>query len=196
MFDLIPKTVIFKLLNQNIIVNRKILNVFKYTNHLRRWHFLENQIRVFKLPYNNCYGFNSTPILLTNIIIWVVKKSNIALLAFLKIHWLHHLLRGKIDLPKRYVFGMKRSSFKQQSCWYYCMDALHGHQLNVPRKSLTATTQEYCEQYWTSPGSSTATKPQLYSYLPPITRTIKVRQTRHAGHYSRSRDELIRDILL
>ena len=32
--------------------------------------------------------------------------------------------------------------------------------------------------------------------LPPITKTIQVRRTRHAGHCWRSRDELIRDVLL
>ena len=40
------------------------------------------------------------------------------------------------------------------------------------------------------------TKHQLYGHLTPITKTIQVRQTRHAGHSSRSRDELIRDVLL
>ena len=40
------------------------------------------------------------------------------------------------------------------------------------------------------------TKPQLYGHLPPITKTIKVRRTRHAGHCWRSRDELISDVLL
>ena len=35
-----------------------------------------------------------------------------------------------------------------------------------------------------------------YSHLPPITKTIKVRRTRHAGHCWRSRDELISDVLL
>ena len=39
------------------------------------------------------------------------------------------------------------------------------------------------------------TKQQLYSHLPPITKTITVRRTRHAGHCGRSRDELIRDVL-
>ena len=39
-------------------------------------------------------------------------------------------------------------------------------------------------------------KQQLYSHLPPITKTIKVRWTRHAGHSWRSRDELISDVLL
>ena len=37
---------------------------------------------------------------------------------------------------------------------------------------------------------------QLYGYQPPITKTIQVRRTRHAGHYWRSRDELISDVLL
>ena len=40
------------------------------------------------------------------------------------------------------------------------------------------------------------TKHQLYGHLPPIAKTIKVRRTRHAGHRWRSRDEIIRDVLL
>ena len=40
------------------------------------------------------------------------------------------------------------------------------------------------------------TKQQLYGHLSPITKTIQVRWTRHAGHCWRRRDELISDILL
>ena len=40
------------------------------------------------------------------------------------------------------------------------------------------------------------TRHQLYGHLPPITKTIQVRRTRHAGHCRRSKDELIRDVLL
>ena len=40
------------------------------------------------------------------------------------------------------------------------------------------------------------TKHQLYGHLPPLRKTIQVRRTRHAGHCWRSRDELIRDVLL
>ena len=40
------------------------------------------------------------------------------------------------------------------------------------------------------------TRHQLYGHLPPITKTIQVRRTRHAGHCWRSRDELISDALL
>ena len=39
------------------------------------------------------------------------------------------------------------------------------------------------------------TKQQMYSHLPHITKTIKIRRTRHAGHCWRSRDELISDVL-
>ena len=39
------------------------------------------------------------------------------------------------------------------------------------------------------------TKQQLYGHLPPIMKTIKVRWSRHAGHYWRSKEELISNIL-
>ena len=40
------------------------------------------------------------------------------------------------------------------------------------------------------------TRHQLYSRLPPVTKTIQVRRTRHVGHCWRSKDELISDVLL
>ena len=40
------------------------------------------------------------------------------------------------------------------------------------------------------------TRHQLYCHLPPITKNIQVRLTRHARHCWRSRDELISDVLL
>ena len=47
------------------------------------------------------------------------------------------------------------------------------------------------KSWWQHP-----TRHQLYGHLPPIMKTIQVRQTRHAGHCWRSRDELIIDVLL
>ena len=47
------------------------------------------------------------------------------------------------------------------------------------------------KSWWQHP-----TRHQLYGHLPPITRTIQVRRTRHSGHCRWSRDELIRDVLL
>ena len=40
------------------------------------------------------------------------------------------------------------------------------------------------------------TKPHLYGHLPSITKTIKVKRTRHVGHCWRSKNKLISDILL
>ena len=40
------------------------------------------------------------------------------------------------------------------------------------------------------------TKHQLYGPLPPITKTLQTRRTRHAGHCWRCRDKLITDVLL
>ena len=40
------------------------------------------------------------------------------------------------------------------------------------------------------------TRHQLYSHLPPITKTIQARRTRHAGHCWRSKDEIVSDVLL
>ena len=37
---------------------------------------------------------------------------------------------------------------------------------------------------------------QLYDHLSPITKSIQVRRTKHAGHCWRSREELISDVLL
>ena len=40
------------------------------------------------------------------------------------------------------------------------------------------------------------TRRQLYGHLPPITKTIQARRTRHAGHCWRSKDELVSGVLL
>ena len=40
------------------------------------------------------------------------------------------------------------------------------------------------------------TRCQLYGHLPPITKTIQARRTRHARHCCRSKDEIISDVLL
>ena len=39
------------------------------------------------------------------------------------------------------------------------------------------------------------TRRQLYGHLPPITKTIQARRTRHAGHCWRSKDEIVSDVL-
>ena len=39
-------------------------------------------------------------------------------------------------------------------------------------------------------------QPTRHGHLPPITKTIQARRTRHAGHCWRSKDELVSDVLL
>ena len=58
---------------------------------------------------------------------------------------------------------------------------------NYPRK-LRAILNKSWRQH--------PTRHQLYRHLPPITKTIQVRRTRHVGHCWRSKDELISDVLL
>ena len=36
----------------------------------------------------------------------------------------------------------------------------------------------------------------MYGYLPPISETIQIRRTRHAGYYRRSKNDLLRDVLV
>ena len=54
-------------------------------------------------------------------------------------------------------------------------------------RMLRAILNKSCRQH--------PTRHQLYGHLPPITKTIQVRRTRHAGHCWRSRDEVISDVL-
>ena len=57
--------------------------------------------------------------------------------------------------------------------------------------NYTRMLQAILNLYW----RQHTTKQQLYGHLPPITKTIQIRRTRHTGHYWRSRDGLISDIL-
>ena len=61
---------------------------------------------------------------------------------------------------------------------------LDGNYARMPRAILNESWRKY------------PTRHQLYDHLPPITKTIQVRRTRHAWHCWRSRDELISDVLL
>ena len=74
------------------------------------------------------------------------------------------------------------SSFGQE-CFFRCAID-YGNYTRMLRAILNKSWQQH------------PTRHQLYGHLPPITKTIQVRRTRHAGHCWRSRDELIRDVLL
>ena len=57
--------------------------------------------------------------------------------------------------------------------------------------NYTRMVRAILNKYW----RQHPTKQQLYSHLPPITKTIKLRRTRHVRHSWRSRDELVSDVL-
>ena len=63
-------------------------------------------------------------------------------------------------------------------------------------KKLDGNNTRMMRAILNKPWQQHPTRHQLYGHLPPITKTIQVRRTRHAGHCWRSRDELIRDVLL
>ena len=64
------------------------------------------------------------------------------------------------------------------------------------KKKLDGNYTRMLRAIWNKSWRQHPTKYQLYSHLPPITKTIQVRRTRHAGHCWRSGDEFISDVLL
>ena len=60
------------------------------------------------------------------------------------------------------------------------------------RRQLHKNAASNLEQVLTA----TPHRQQLYGHLPPITKTIQVRRTRHAGHCWRSKDKLKSGVLL
>ena len=93
------------------------------------------------------------------------------------------------DKMKRSFFQAAVTSILLYGCTTWTLTKrlqkkLDGNYTRMPRAILNKSWQQH------------PTRHQLYGHLPPITKTIQVRQTRHAGHCWRSRDELIRDILL
>ena len=56
-------------------------------------------------------------------------------------------------------------------------------------------TRQQCYELSEQILEATPIKQQLYGHLPAISKTINVRRTRHAGHWQRSKDKLVSDIL-
>ena len=65
-----------------------------------------------------------------------------------------------------------------------CLKKIDGNYTRMLRAILNKSWQQH------------PSKDQQYNHLPPITKTIQVRQTRHTGHCWRSRDKIISDVLL
>ena len=63
-------------------------------------------------------------------------------------------------------------------------------------KKLDGNYTRTLRAIWNKSWRQHPTRHQLYGYLPPITKTMPARRTRHAGHCWRSRDKLISDVHL
>ena len=90
---------------------------------------------------------------------------------------------------------MKRSFFQAAVVWillYGCTTWTLTKRLKKLDGNYTRMLRAILNKSW----RQHPTKDKLYGHLPPITKTIQVRRTRHAGHCWGSKDELIRDVLL
>ena len=82
------------------------------------------------------------------------------------------------------------SSWVNSTIWMHHMDAkciekkIDGNCTRMPWVILNKSWKQH------------PTKQQLYGHLPPISKTIQIRQKRHAGHYWKSKKEFISAILL
>ena len=94
-----------------------------------------------------------------------------------------------------------RHNSYRRSDFPYCLDLISSEKkiqiftCFIPYSQLTLYAKWTYNVHYKS-WQQHPTRHQLYGHLPPITKTIQVRRTRHAGHCWRSRDELIRDVLL
>ena len=84
------------------------------------------------------------------------------------------------------------SSRIDTAIWMHYMDANKTAEEEEARRQLHKNAASNSEQVL----AATPPRHQLYGQLPPITKTIQVRRTKHAGHCWRSKEELIRDVLL
>ena len=117
-----------------------------------------------------------------------------------KVHVIWIFLFGQLNKRKskftqRWLSSSSDLSSRQQSHRYCYTGALHGR-LTKRQEKLDGNYTRMLRAILNKSWRQHPTRHQLYGHLPPITKTIQVRRTRHAGHCWRSRDELIRDVLL
>ena len=95
----------------------------------------------------------------------------------------NHLQKSNPTLPLPISKLIKICTLCTSHCYFQYNNIFYKQKFGLPMGSPV---------YWTGPGSNT---PQGAN-LPPITKTIQARRTRHAGHCWRSKDEIISDVLL
>ena len=136
-----------------------------------------------KLVNNFTYRGSSVSSTETDINMWLTKE-------WIPIDWLSAIWKSDLtDKIKRSFFQAAVVSILLYGCTTWTLTKRMEKKLNGNyTRMLRVILNKTCRQH--------PKKQQLYGHLPPITKTIKVRWTRHAGHCWRSRDELISDVLL
>ena len=97
------------------------------------------------------------------------------------------------DKIKRNFFQAAVESILLYRCTAWTLTKRMKKKLDGNTIMLRAILNKFRKQH---PTKQQPTKQQLYGHLPPITKTIKIIRTKHAGHCWRSRDELLSDVLL
>ena len=93
------------------------------------------------------------------------------------------------DKIKRRFFQATVVSILQYGCTTWTLNKYMDKKLDG---NYTRILRAILNKSW----SRHPSKQQLYGHLLPITKTIQVKRTRQAGHYRKSKDRLIRDVLL
>ena len=104
-------------------------------------------------------------------------------------------LAANKPLNRLTVFAFVNGGVTTVSKSIFSTAMVHLHWLNVWGKSLTATTQERCEQYWTSPGGNTpqSSCTDIYHASRKLSKLCEPCMT---GHCWRSKNKLKIDVLL
>ena len=103
----------------------------------------------------------------------------------LSVIWKSHLT----DKMKRSFFQAAVVSIQRYGCTTWTLTKRMEKKLDG---NYTRILRAIFNKFW----RQHSTKQHLYGQLPPITKTIKIRQIRYAGHCWGSGDELISDVLL
>ena len=134
------------------------------------------------------YGFNHYNLTQT---IWFLRCGFKQLITIMIILAYNYMFRESnlTDKMKRSFFQAAVVSILLYGCTTWTLTKrlekkLDGNYTRMLRAILNKSWQQH------------PTRHQLYGHLPPITKTIQARRTRHAGHCWRCRDEIVSYVLL
>ena len=141
-----------------------------------------------------CLGFGASEIRTTNIRRMPIRslwRGHLSIMSLRPVIWVPRwlVLSNLTDKMKRSFFQAAVVSILLYGCTTWMLTKrleknLDGNYTRMLRAILNRSWQQH------------PTRRQLYGHLPPITKTIQARRTRHAGHCWRSKDEIVSDVLL